>query len=157
MYSRARAAKAAKVSSSMATEGRRQVDQSAIWDEIPLKSERLGETSPTQAMNAIYDSTAVPIDAYLRAFVSAERQAGLIFAMGPEAMGLDLMDHPDAKTSRAPRSGLNGDMFTCARLRRMEPAGAGNSVRVSVVQPLDGRKRVVRASWGRLSGCAGLT
>jgi hypothetical protein len=103
MYSRARAAKAAQVSSSMATEGRRQADQSAIWGEIALKSERLGATSQTQAMNAIFDSRAVSIDAYLRAFVWAERQAGLIFSMGPEAMGLDLMDHPDAMRAILPK------------------------------------------------------
>jgi hypothetical protein len=96
MYSRARAAKAAQVSTSMASKGKRQADQSAIWDEIASKSTRLGATSPTQAMNAIYDSKAVSVDAYLRAFVWAEHQAGLIFAMGPEVMGLDLMDHPDA-------------------------------------------------------------
>ena len=103
MYSRARAAKAEQVSYSMATGGRHQADQSAIWDDIALKSERLGATSPTQAMNAIYDSKAVSIDAYLRAFVWAEHQAGLIFAMGPEAMGLDLMDHPDAMRALLPK------------------------------------------------------
>ena len=94
MYSRARAAKAAQVSYSMTTAASRRSDQSAIWEEIASKSERLGAASPTHAMKAIYDSRADSIDAYLRAFAWAERQVGLIFGIGPEAMGLDLMDHP---------------------------------------------------------------
>jgi hypothetical protein len=103
MYSRGRAAKAAQVSSAMAMGGRRQSNQSAIWNDIALKSERLEARSPTQAMKAMYDSRVGSIDAYLRAFVWAERQAGLIFAIGPEAMGLDLMDHPYAMRAMLPK------------------------------------------------------
>jgi len=103
MYSRARAAKAAQVSSSMAAGVSRRSDQSAIWDEIAAKSERLGAVSPTQAMNAMYDSMAVSIDTYLRAFVWAERQTGVIFAIGKETMGLDLMDHPYTMRTMLPK------------------------------------------------------
>ena len=103
MYSRARAAKAAQVSSSMAAGVSRRSDQSAIWDEIAAKSERLGAISPTQAMNAMYESMAVSIDTYLRAFVWAERQAGVIFAIGKETMGLDLMDHPYTMRTMLPK------------------------------------------------------
>jgi hypothetical protein len=46
--------------------------------------------------SAIYDARGGAIDAYLRAFIWTERQAGLIFSIGPEDMGLDLMDHPCA-------------------------------------------------------------
>ena len=76
MYSRARAAKAAQVSYSMTVASRRS-DQSAIWEEIASKSERLGAVSPTHAMKAIYDSRADSIEAYLKAFAWAERQAAL--------------------------------------------------------------------------------
>jgi hypothetical protein len=94
MYSRARAAKAAQVSYSMLTDDTRRSDQSAVWDEIALKAACLRTPSPTQAMNAMYNSKAVPLDAYLRAFAWTEEQAGMAFAIGTEAMGLDLMDHP---------------------------------------------------------------
>ena len=94
MYSRARAAKAAQVSSAMGTGAGRQSDQSMIWDEIALKSARLGANSPTQAMKAIYDSSASAMDGYLRAFVWGEQQVGLVYGIGPEAMGMDLMDNP---------------------------------------------------------------
>lgn len=103
MYSRARAAKAAQVSSSMAVGGWRQADQSAVWGEIALKSERLGARSPTQAMKAMYDSRVEDIDAYLSAFVWSERQVGLIFAIGKGDMGLDLMDHPYAMRAILPK------------------------------------------------------
>src|ERR1035438_884187 len=103
MYSRARAVKAAQVSLSMATGDSRRSDQSAIWDEIASKSERLAAASPTQAMNAMYDSKAVPLDAYQGAFAWAENQAGVVFAFGSETMGLDLMDHPYTMRTMLPK------------------------------------------------------
>jgi hypothetical protein len=103
MYSRVRAAKGAQVSLSMATSDTRQSDQSAIWDEIASKSGRLGAASPTQAMNAMYDSGAVALDGYLHAFAWAERQAGVIFAIGSETMGLDLMDNPYTMRTMLPK------------------------------------------------------
>lgn len=103
MYSRARAAKGEQVSHSIAAGGARRSDQSAIWDEIAAKSERLGAASPTQAMKAIYDSRAVSLDAYLRAFAWAEHQAGVVFAIGSQTMGLDLMDHPHTMRAMLPK------------------------------------------------------
>ena len=103
MYSRARAAKGAQVSLSMATSDSRRSDQSAIWDEIASKSERLAAASPTQAMNAMYDSKAVALDAYQGAFAWAEQQAGVVFAFGSATMGLDLMDHPCTMRTMLPK------------------------------------------------------
>jgi hypothetical protein len=103
MYSRARAAKGAQVSLSMATSDTRQSDQSAIWDEIASKSERLAAESPTKAMKAMYESRAVSIETYVRAFAWAERQAGVLFAIGSEAMGMDLMDHPNTMRTVFPK------------------------------------------------------
>jgi hypothetical protein len=103
MYSRARAAKSAQVSRSMAASESRESAQHAIWDEIASKSRRLGTVSPTLAMQAIYDSRAVAIDAYLRACAWAECQSGVIFAIGPETMGLDLMDHPHTMRAVLPK------------------------------------------------------
>ena len=103
MYSRARAAKGAQVSLSMAASDSRRSDQSAIWDEIASKSERLAAASPTQAMNAMYDSKAVPLDVYQGAFAWAEHQAGVVFAFGSATMGLDLMDHPYTMRTMLPK------------------------------------------------------
>jgi hypothetical protein len=54
-------------------------------------------------MKAIYDSRVGAIDEYVRAFEWAPLQAGLIFAIGPENMGLDLLDHPDAMRAMLPK------------------------------------------------------
>jgi WYL domain len=89
IYSRLRVGKNAQVSCSMAAGTNRQADQSAIWDEIASKSERLGANSPTQAMNATYESLAESINPYLSAFAWVERQAGVIFAIGPPQRPVD--------------------------------------------------------------------
>jgi hypothetical protein len=103
MYSRARAAKGTQVSVSMATGDSRRSDQTAIWDEIASKLERLATASPTQAMNAMYDSEAVQLDTYHGAFAWAEHQAGAMFAVGAGAIGLDLMDHPYTMRTMLPK------------------------------------------------------
>jgi ARG/rhodanese/phosphatase superfamily protein len=103
LYSRARAAKSAQVSLAMSLNNSPRSDQGAIWDEIAAKAERLSSRSPTQAMNAMYDSTAVSLDAYVRAFGWVEAQAGVIFAIGSETMGLDLMDHPFTMRAMLPK------------------------------------------------------
>lgn len=54
-------------------------------------------------MNAMYDSKAVPLDAYISAFAWAEHQAGVVFAFGSATMGLDLMDHPRTMRSMLPK------------------------------------------------------
>jgi hypothetical protein len=177
MYSRARAAKAAQVSASMAAGASRQADQSAIWEDIASKSERLAAASPTQAMNAMYDSKAVPLDAYQGAFTWAEHQAGVVFAFGSATMGLDLMDHPytmrttlpklvrsyalDAvEAPHAPVAATGGAAEFLARVGKSEPlirpaVGMGEDVRLT-----GERTRVVRAfaqrlSPGRRAGLAG--
>jgi hypothetical protein len=103
MYSRARAAKAMQLSSSMAAGSGRRSNQPAIWDEIASKCEHLDANSPTQAMKAIYDSRSSAIDEYVRAFDWVPLQAGLIFALGPDNIGLDLMDHPHAMRAMLPK------------------------------------------------------
>ena len=121
MYSRARAAKTAQVSFSMARSASRRADQSAIWDEIALKLESMNARSPTQAMNAIYDSMATSLDAYLDTFACAEGQAGVAFAAG-DMMGLDLMDHPHAFRTMFPK---------LIRSYALDALGAPNSAAIS--------------------------
>jgi hypothetical protein len=54
--------------------------------------DRVAAASPTQAMNAMYDFKAVPLDTYQGAFTRDEHQSG---AFGSETMGLD---HPNTCT-----------------------------------------------------------
>ncbi len=153
MYCRARAARAAQVTASMAATGTRRSDQAAVWDEIAGKSERLYAASPTQAMSAIYDSHAVSIEAYLRAFAWTEGQAGMLFAIGTQTLGLDLLDAAGAmralfskllrsyaldaietpRAEPAPRAAAQQFLARLAAAQAMaEPAvGLGKDVRLS--------------------------
>jgi hypothetical protein len=120
----------------MAMGGGRRSDQSAIWNDIALKSERLEARSQTQAMKAMYDARVGSIDAYVRAFVWAERQAGLIFAIGPETMGMDLMDHPYAMQAMLPK---------LLRSYALDAVEAPHSVPVSVREATEFLHRIGRA------------
>jgi hypothetical protein len=94
MYSRARAARSAHVTESMRTTGTRRSDQSAVWEEIAAKASRMEAESPTQAMSAMYERHAISVEEFVRAFAWQERQVGVLFAVGGQALGLDLFDHP---------------------------------------------------------------
>jgi hypothetical protein len=91
LYAKARADKASRLS------------QSGIWAEIAAKSGRMGVNSPTEAMDAIYDSRAVSMGAYLRAFGWMEGQTGVLFAIGPQTIGIDLLDHPSTLCAMLPK------------------------------------------------------
>ncbi len=122
MYSRARAARAAQVTASIASAGTRRSDQGAVWDEIAAKSDRLGAASPTQAMSAMYDSHAVSMEPYLRAFAWTERQAGMLFAIGPSTLGMDLLDAPAAMQRIFPKL-LRSYALDAIEASRSQPAG----------------------------------
>jgi hypothetical protein len=94
MYAGARAARTSQVSCSMRSDGTRRSDQSAVWSDIAGKASRLQAQSPTQAMAAVYDQHAIPLEEYVEAFDCVPLQAGVVFAIDGRAVGLDLFDHP---------------------------------------------------------------
>jgi len=161
MYSRARAARLEQVTISMATSGARCSNQSALWKEIAEKFGRLGGSSPTQAMSAMFDSHAVSIEAYLRAFAWIERQAGVLFAIGSQALGIDLLDRPDTMRKvfpkllrsyaldalEAPRSNCASSAEATEFLTQLSSAGA-------VTQPAVGLGKDVRITGKTVSGSA---
>ena len=93
-FARGRASRTAQVSQSMMFQQSRHSDQSAVWAEISDKAERMCASSPTSAMDAMYEKSAVALEEYLRAFRCVEGQAGVAFGMGGQMVGLDLFDHP---------------------------------------------------------------
>ncbi len=94
-FARARAAKAAQVSESLRSRGRRDADQGQVWDEIDSLSSRLGAASPTQAMDEIYERTRDDVASYQRALPAVDGQAGAVFVIGGRVVGLDLFDAPE--------------------------------------------------------------
>lgn len=93
MFAMGRARRSQQVTESIRTAGSRHSDQSAVWEDIGQKAERMAATSPTGAMHAIYEQHEWSLEEYLRAFEWQENQAGVLFRIGGTAMGLDLLDH----------------------------------------------------------------
>jgi hypothetical protein len=95
MYSRARARKVSDVTLAMRANESRRSDQSAVWDEIAAKMERLDAASPTRAMSALYERQATSVEEYVRAFQPQQGQAGVAFAINGSVFGLDLFDNEE--------------------------------------------------------------
>jgi hypothetical protein len=93
MYSRVRAARAAQVTESLRSTGARRSDQSAVWNDIAVKSLSLDTDSRTSAMAEIYERNAITINEYIHSFVYHPDQCGVAFAVANGATGLDLFDH----------------------------------------------------------------
>jgi hypothetical protein len=95
MYTRVRGNRVSQVSRSMRSTGSRCSDQSAVWDDIAEKSARLGVTSPTRAMSAIYEQQGNFVDQFVRAFAWKEGQTGVAFCIGEQVAAVDVFDHPE--------------------------------------------------------------
>jgi len=91
-YASGRAAKMAQVSESLASGRSRRSDQHAIWDDIATTSERLGVRSETAAMADIYEQRRAGIDLHVERLTARAGQAGAIFAINGQIVGLDLFD-----------------------------------------------------------------
>ncbi len=103
LYSRARAAKMAQVSSSLRDRGTRQSDQGAIWDDIAFKMNERGEASSTQAMADIYAGAEARLSDYEQAFRPIPRQSGAVFAINGQIAGMELFDAPAAFAAYLPK------------------------------------------------------
>jgi hypothetical protein len=93
-YSSGRARKAAQVSDSLRVSGSRRSDQGAVWDDIALKSGRMGAESRTHAAAAMYEAHRVNLEEFVEALPCRERQVGAVFTINGAVMGLDLFDNP---------------------------------------------------------------
>jgi hypothetical protein len=82
---------------------RPQSNQTAIWEDIALKSERLQACSPTSAMDAMYEHAATDLEKLETHFVSQPLQAGAVFALDGVPIGLDLFDSPETWRKLAPK------------------------------------------------------
>jgi ARG and Rhodanese-Phosphatase-superfamily-associated Protein domain len=81
------------VSSSLRESGRRVADQQQVWQDIDGILCDLAVQSPTSAMSDVYESYSNDLDESVRALSAVEGQAGAVFAINGEIIGLDLFDH----------------------------------------------------------------
>ena len=94
LFARAKAKKMLRVSESMRSSGDHCSDQSEIWDDIALKSERLRVSSGTSAMSDVYDQHRQKLDDYVAAFRLEPGQSGAVVALDGKVVGLELFDSP---------------------------------------------------------------
>lgn len=102
-YSSGRAMKARHVTEAYRTTSRPLSNQTAIWEDIALKSERLQASSPTSAMDAMYERSAADLERLEAHFVPQALQAGAVFVLDGVPIGLDLFDSPETWMRLAPK------------------------------------------------------
>lgn len=103
MYREARAKKARSVSRSMAMDGSHVSDQGSVWQDIDMLSSKLRCSSPTSAMQDVYESRRTSIDEYLSDVTVADGQIGAIFAINGAAAGVELFDSTDTFRTYLPK------------------------------------------------------
>jgi len=64
-------------------------DQGRIWQDIAEKSVRMNVSTPTHAMSDMYESYETKLAEYLNHFQLIELQAGAVFAIKGEVLGLE--------------------------------------------------------------------
>jgi len=89
-----RAMKSEQVNFSVRDSGEFRADQSAIWDGIAEKANRMAAPSPTGAMAAIYDKKRPSIEEYVKPFRLIDSQVGAIFMIDGKVAGLDAFGKP---------------------------------------------------------------
>jgi len=89
-----RASRAASVSASMRSEGSRRSDQQSVWDDIRVRCLRMGSSSPTGAMNQMFEDHKPAIDGFVNNLRPCEGQGGALFRLKSRVLSLDLFDHP---------------------------------------------------------------
>jgi hypothetical protein len=124
-YAAARAQKLARVTRSIKEDGSRVADQGAIWDDIAAKSCRLGATSNTSAMDAMFEAAGSGLEEFEDGLQPTERQAGAMFAINGIIVGLDLFDTPATWRKLMPKLvhsyGLDALDRKAARRREAQP------------------------------------
>jgi hypothetical protein len=94
LHARARAAKAAAVSESLAAHQSRAASQGALWDEIDRKSAAMCVDSDTAAMADVYAGRARELSELRGRFQPVADQVGAVFAISGGIVGLELFDSP---------------------------------------------------------------
>jgi hypothetical protein len=95
-----RAGKAAYMNRTVRETCSYRADQSAIWNAIEEKAERMQARSATMAMSDIYDQKRDAIQKYRQHFSAVPQQSGALFFINGRIAGMDSFGKPDtfAKT-----------------------------------------------------------
>lgn len=87
----------------MLATGERRSDQGEVWADISAKARRMAAVSETEAMAAMHEGHAASVDSFVAALPAVEGQAGALFAINGELVGLDLFDHQATLSKLLPK------------------------------------------------------
>jgi hypothetical protein len=166
-YAAGRAKRMSQVTMSMRDLGAHHADQADVWQEIAAKSERLGASSPTSAMEAMYLDHGSRLDQFVRAMTPAPGQSGALFAVNGEIVGLDVFDTPETLRKLLPKlvrsvalDAIDRPSADAPRAPRLDVEGAvpyflaALSAAPAHVAPALGMGEDVRVSAAGLTGAA---
>lgn len=131
-YASGRAMKMRSVTFSYRRTGCPTSDQSAIWNDIACKSARLESSSPTRAMDAMYERLAPELATMEASLPAQPRQVGALFLAGGAVLGLDVFDSAATWRLLAPKliAGYGLEAFD----RRERHRGNGNATWPALLQ-----------------------
>jgi len=78
-------------------------NQSEVWHNIAFKAARMDVRSETGAMADLFQHAEKDLEAYAQAFSAAPRQAGAIFGLGGQVVGLEVLFSPDTFAKLLPK------------------------------------------------------
>ena len=102
-YASGRGKRMAQVTQSMRDRGDHVSDQAEVWADIAAMSSRLQASSPTGAMEALFDQHAGFIDRCVEACRPVDGQIGALFSIGGRVVGLDLFDRHSTLRTLLPK------------------------------------------------------
>lgn len=102
-YAQGRAMKMHQVTSSMKLSGLRSSDQGAVWRDIDRKFSRMGTSSSSSAMGAVYEEYSTRLEDFAGALSATEGQVGAMFAIDGQIIGFDLFDSPETLQKLLPK------------------------------------------------------
>jgi hypothetical protein len=136
-YASGRAERMAQVTRSIVADRGHYSDQSQVWSDIADKFAQLRATSPTGAMEALFEQHAPFIDSCVAACGPVEGQIGALFAVNNSILGFDLFDAPETLTTLLPK------LVRSVAVDALDHPGAGAFSRVA-----DPQQRSVTFSTG---------
>ena len=89
-YARGRAKENRAVSLNLESRRAFRGNQSEVWSDIELKSERMSASSDTSASEAMYESRAEMLDRHVKSFKHAKGQIGSLFLVDGQPSGLEV-------------------------------------------------------------------
>ena len=103
LFSKARAAKAARVSECKEYRGGNDANQGEVWNHISAKMDAMRVNSPSSAMEDIYTGNAPRLEEYVSAMRPLEGQAGAVFAINGRLQTLEVFAFTDTLSRLLPK------------------------------------------------------